>query len=167
MKVSPTIFSRYLSTSRTSSGSFHVPRASLSIRGSGRRGLHLRLPPNPLCTGPSRFPLQVVGPLGNDLASLVRAWPGRVPQGANQPAGALQRVPTPGLAPGWDPGSAVPGDLTCLDCVVLMRVSWCPLFVLKKNMSHSMILPPLCFTVGMVCEAFIPPQSVLHAGQMV
>ncbi|MED6239640.1 hypothetical protein ATANTOWER_008979, partial [Ataeniobius toweri] len=102
---------------------FHVPRASLSIRGSGRRGLHLRPPPNPLCTGPSRFPLQVVGPLGDGLASLVRAWPGRVPRGATQPPGALRRVPTPGLAPGWDPGSAVPGDVTCLDFVVVMRGS--------------------------------------------
>ncbi|MEQ2198251.1 hypothetical protein XENOCAPTIV_010077 [Xenoophorus captivus] len=42
-EVSPTISSRYLSTSRTSSGSFppsevtfHVPIASLSIWGSGR-----------------------------------------------------------------------------------------------------------------------------------
>ncbi|MEQ2227215.1 hypothetical protein ILYODFUR_035505 [Ilyodon furcidens] len=59
----------------TSSGSFppnevtfHIPRASLSIRRLGRRGLHLRLPPNPLCTGPSWFPLQVVGPLGDGLA---------------------------------------------------------------------------------------------------
>ncbi|MED6250186.1 hypothetical protein ATANTOWER_026500 [Ataeniobius toweri] len=83
MEASPTISSRYLLTSRTSSGSFppsevtfHIPRASLSIRRSGRQGLHLRLPPNPLCTGPSWFPLQVVGPLGDGLASLVRAGPG-------------------------------------------------------------------------------------------
>ncbi|KAK5600630.1 hypothetical protein CRENBAI_001360 [Crenichthys baileyi] len=55
-----------------------VRRASLSIRGSGRRGLHLRPLPNPLCTGPSRFPLQVVGPLGDSFASLLSglAWPG-------------------------------------------------------------------------------------------
>ncbi|KAK5603272.1 hypothetical protein CRENBAI_011296 [Crenichthys baileyi] len=66
----PTISSRYLSTSRTSSDSFppseltfQVPRASLSIRGSGRRGLHLRPPPNRLCTSPSRFP--AVGPAGS------------------------------------------------------------------------------------------------------
>ncbi|MED6268629.1 hypothetical protein CHARACLAT_024340 [Characodon lateralis] len=52
---------------------FHVPRASLSIWGWCRRGLYLRPPPNPLCTGPSRFPLQVVGPLGDGLASLIRA----------------------------------------------------------------------------------------------
>ncbi|MED6288019.1 hypothetical protein CHARACLAT_022266 [Characodon lateralis] len=111
--------------SHTSSGSFppsevtfHVPRANLSIRGSGRQGLHLRPPPNPLCTGSSRFPLQVVGPLGDGLASLVWAWPRRVPQGATLPPGALRRVPTPGLAPGWDPGSAVLGDVTCLDFVL-------------------------------------------------
>ncbi|MED6282050.1 hypothetical protein CHARACLAT_027980 [Characodon lateralis] len=124
------ISSRYLSTSRTSSGSFppsevtfHVPRASLSIRGSGRRGLHLRPLPNPLCTSPSRFPLQVMGPLGDGLASLLRAWPGRVPQGALKPPGALRRVPTPGLVPRWDPGSTVSGNVMCLVCVVLMRVS--------------------------------------------
>ncbi|KAK5605584.1 hypothetical protein CRENBAI_009770 [Crenichthys baileyi] len=130
VEVSPTISSRYLSTSRTSSGSFpqsevtfHVPRASLSIRGSGRRGLRLRPPPNPLCTGPSRFPLQVVGPVGDGLASLVRAWPGWVLRGATRPPGALWRVLTPGLAPVWDPGSAVPGDVTCLDILVVMKDS--------------------------------------------
>ncbi|MED6246247.1 hypothetical protein ATANTOWER_014878, partial [Ataeniobius toweri] len=96
MEASPTISSQYLSTSRTSSGSFppsevtfHIPRTSLSIPGLGRQGLHLRPLPNPLCTGPSRFPLQVVGPLDDGLASLVRAWPGRVPRGATQPPGAL------------------------------------------------------------------------------
>ncbi|MEQ2314011.1 hypothetical protein AMECASPLE_007699 [Ameca splendens] len=79
---------------------FHIPRANLSIRRLGRQGLHLRLPSNPLCTSPSWFPLQVVGPLGDGLVSLVRAWPGRVPRGATQPPGALRRVPTPGLGPG-------------------------------------------------------------------
>ncbi|MEQ2289090.1 hypothetical protein AMECASPLE_029508 [Ameca splendens] len=83
MEASLTISSRYLSISRTTSGSlppsevtFHVPRASLSIWGTGRRGLHLRPPPNPLCQGSSWFPLQVVDPLGDGLASLIRAWPG-------------------------------------------------------------------------------------------
>ncbi|KAK5600824.1 hypothetical protein CRENBAI_009125 [Crenichthys baileyi] len=90
---------------------------------SGRRGLHLRPLPNPLCTGPSWFPLQVVGPLGDGLESLIRAWHGRVLRGATQPPGRPPRqVPTPGLAPGWDPGSAVPGDITC-HCVVLKKVS--------------------------------------------
>ncbi|MED6291506.1 hypothetical protein CHARACLAT_024381 [Characodon lateralis] len=51
-----------------SEATFHVPRASLSIRGSGRRGLHHCLPPSPLCTGRSRFPLQVVGPLVDGLS---------------------------------------------------------------------------------------------------
>ncbi|KAK5608795.1 hypothetical protein CRENBAI_020077 [Crenichthys baileyi] len=91
VEVSPTISSRYLSTSRTSSGSF---------------------PPN-----------EVVGPLGDGLASLAGAWPSRVPRGATRPPGALRQVPTPGLAPGWDPGSAVPGDVTCLDILVLMKDS--------------------------------------------
>ncbi|MED6244759.1 hypothetical protein ATANTOWER_023525 [Ataeniobius toweri] len=90
---------------------------SYSIQRSGFRGLHLRLLPHPLCSGPSWFPLQVVGPLVDFLASLVQAWPGRVPQGV-----------TPGLALGWDPGSAVPGEVTCLVVIVLMKVSD-PLFV--------------------------------------
>ncbi|MEQ2289076.1 hypothetical protein AMECASPLE_029380 [Ameca splendens] len=86
MEVSPTISSLYLSTSRTSSGTFppsevtfHFPRASLSIRRLGHRGLHPRLLPDLVCTGPSWFSLQVVDPLGDGLASLVRACPGRVP----------------------------------------------------------------------------------------
>ncbi|MED6273587.1 hypothetical protein CHARACLAT_007964 [Characodon lateralis] len=44
--------------------------------------------------------VEVVGPLGDGLAYLVRVWPGRVLRGATQPPGALRRVPTPGLAPG-------------------------------------------------------------------
>ncbi|KAK5610108.1 hypothetical protein CRENBAI_011479 [Crenichthys baileyi] len=80
VEASPTISSRYLSTSRTSSGSFppsevtfHIPRASLSIRGS------------------------VVGPLGDGLASLVQAWPAR-----SNPA--TRRSPT---SPDPRPGSRV------------------------------------------------------------
>ncbi|KAK5603434.1 hypothetical protein CRENBAI_007644 [Crenichthys baileyi] len=64
---------------------------------------------------------RVMGPLGDGLVSLVQAWPGRVPRGATRPPGALRRVRTPRLAPGWDPGSAVPGDVTCLDLVVLVK----------------------------------------------
>ncbi|MEQ2234538.1 hypothetical protein ILYODFUR_032682 [Ilyodon furcidens] len=79
--------------------------------------------PNPLCTGPSWLPLQVVGPLSDGLASFIQAWPGRMSRGATQPPGTLQRVPTPGLAPGWDPGSAIPGDFTCLNLVVFMKAS--------------------------------------------
>ncbi|MEQ2302536.1 hypothetical protein AMECASPLE_007694 [Ameca splendens] len=63
VEASPTISSRYLLTSRTSSGSFppsevtfHIPRASLSIRGSGHRGLHLRPPPKHPGIGPPRSP---------------------------------------------------------------------------------------------------------------
>ncbi len=69
VEVIPTISSRYLSTSRTRSGSFptsevmsHVPKASLRVQRSGRRGPLLRLPPDPLCTGPLRSLLQVVSP---------------------------------------------------------------------------------------------------------
>ncbi|KAI3352607.1 hypothetical protein L3Q82_005542 [Scortum barcoo] len=60
VEVSPTISSRYLSTSRTSSGSFppsevtfHVPIARVLVQGLGRRGPPPRLLPKPHCTGPS------------------------------------------------------------------------------------------------------------------
>ncbi|MEQ2263509.1 hypothetical protein XENORESO_008670 [Xenotaenia resolanae] len=56
VEASPTISSRYLSTSRTSSGSFppsevtfHVPRASLSIWGSGRPILFAPVPHGSPC----------------------------------------------------------------------------------------------------------------------
>ncbi|XDV42619.1 hypothetical protein PO909_011248 [Leuciscus waleckii] len=69
LEVIPTISSRYLSTSSTISGSFpasevtfHVPRASFRVQGSGCRGPRLRSPPDPLSTGPLRFLLQVVSP---------------------------------------------------------------------------------------------------------
>ncbi|MEQ2234282.1 hypothetical protein ILYODFUR_030281 [Ilyodon furcidens] len=65
----------------------------------------------------------LVGPLGDGLVSLVRAWPGHVPRGETQPLGALRRVSTPGLAPWWDLGSAILGGVTCLDFVVLMKAS--------------------------------------------
>ncbi|XP_056105926.1 uncharacterized protein LOC130084492 [Rhinichthys klamathensis goyatoka] len=39
---------------------FHVPKASFRVQESGRRGPRLRLPPDPLCTGPLRLFLQVV-----------------------------------------------------------------------------------------------------------
>ncbi|MEQ2196228.1 hypothetical protein XENOCAPTIV_027568 [Xenoophorus captivus] len=69
--------------------------------GSGRRGLHLRPPPNPLCTSPSRFPLQVVGPLGDGLASLV--W-GLARPGPARSNPATRRSPT---SPDPRPGSRV------------------------------------------------------------
>ncbi|MEQ2238502.1 hypothetical protein ILYODFUR_033771, partial [Ilyodon furcidens] len=53
------------------------------------------------CTSPSWFPLQVVGPLGDGLST--------------QPPDALRQIPTPDLAPGWDPGSVVLGVVTCLE----------------------------------------------------
>ncbi|MED6250358.1 hypothetical protein ATANTOWER_030609 [Ataeniobius toweri] len=123
VEVSPTISSRYLSTTRTSSGSFppgevtfHVPRASVIIRRSGYRCPILFAPV------PHGSPCRWFA-TGDSLESLVWVWPGRVPQGATQAPGTLRRVPTPGLAPGWDPGSAVPRDVTCLNCVFLTKAS--------------------------------------------
>ncbi|KAK5608648.1 hypothetical protein CRENBAI_022660 [Crenichthys baileyi] len=83
---------------------------------------HLRPPPNPLCTSPSRFPLQVVGHWG--MASRLSFGLGLAGSRKEQPGHqALRRVPAPGLAPGWDPGYAVLGDVTCLDILVLMKDS--------------------------------------------
>ncbi len=80
--------SRNLSTSRTISGSFpasevtfHVPRASFRVQGSGCLGPRLRLPPDPLSTGPLRSLLQVVSPREGGPTSLLRAEPGRTPWG--------------------------------------------------------------------------------------
>ncbi|MEQ2230316.1 hypothetical protein ILYODFUR_028003, partial [Ilyodon furcidens] len=63
-------------------------RASLGIQRLGRQGLYLRSPLDLLSTGPSWFPLQVVGPFGDGLMSLVRAWPSWVPMRSN-PATAI------------------------------------------------------------------------------
>ncbi len=84
VEVIPTISSWNLSTSRTISGSFpasevtfHVPRASFRVQGSGCRGPRLRLPPDPLSTGPLRSLLQVVSPREGGPTSLLRAEHGR------------------------------------------------------------------------------------------
>uniref|UniRef100_A0A669BF01 Phosphoinositide phospholipase C n=1 Tax=Oreochromis niloticus TaxID=8128 RepID=A0A669BF01_ORENI len=68
VEVSPTISSRYFSTSRTNSGSFHtrevtfhVPIASLGSRGSVRQGLRSWPPPGTQCTRPLWRLLLVVG----------------------------------------------------------------------------------------------------------
>ncbi|KAK3548565.1 hypothetical protein QTP70_014488 [Hemibagrus guttatus] len=51
-------------------------------------------------------------PAGGGPTSFLRAVPGRVPQAKTRPPGARLRAPTPGLAPGWGPGDASPGDIT-------------------------------------------------------
>ncbi|KAL6464293.1 hypothetical protein MHYP_G00266100 [Metynnis hypsauchen] len=67
VEVSPTISSRYLSTSRTNSGSFpasevmfQVPKASFSNRGSERQGPCLRTLPDLQSTEPLLLPLPLV-----------------------------------------------------------------------------------------------------------
>ena len=52
---------------------------------------------------------------------LVRAAPGRVPWAETRPPGARLRAPTPGLAPGWGPGDADPGDVHVLGLVLFIR----------------------------------------------
>ena len=100
---------------------FHVPTASCCVRGSGRRGSCLRLPPDPHCTGPLRLPLWVVNPQEVGPTSPLRAEPGRAPWAKARPPGARIRAPTPGLAPGWGPGCAIPGDVTVLDIKLIIR----------------------------------------------
>ncbi|KAI3356594.1 hypothetical protein L3Q82_017794 [Scortum barcoo] len=70
-----------------------------------------RLLPKPHCTGPSWTFLQVVSLLEGGPTSPFRAEPGRVPWAKTRPPGARLRAPTPGLAPGWGPGNANPGDV--------------------------------------------------------
>ncbi|MEQ2250106.1 hypothetical protein ILYODFUR_036424 [Ilyodon furcidens] len=85
-----------------------------------------RSPPSSATQSPLHLSLMVPPASGGPTGGWPRiscsgfAW--RVPREAAQPPGALRRLLTPGLAPGWDPGSAVPGDVTCLDFVVLMKV---------------------------------------------
>ncbi|KAI3365867.1 hypothetical protein L3Q82_000856 [Scortum barcoo] len=144
MEVSPTISSRYLSTSRTSSGSFppsevtfHVPIARVLFQGLGReRPLPRLLPkPKPHCTtGPSWTFLQVVvSLLEGGPTSPFRAEPGRVPWAktqatCHQPASARLRAPTPGLAPGWGPAVRL-SDHRGSGCASLASA-------LKSNPSH-------------------------------
>ncbi len=56
--------------------------------------------------------------------SLLRAEPGRTPWGEARPPGARIRAPTPGLAPGWGPACAMPGDVTVLGLVSIIRGFW-------------------------------------------
>ncbi|KAI3376631.1 hypothetical protein L3Q82_017067 [Scortum barcoo] len=90
---------------------FHVPIARVLVQGLGRRGPPPRLLPKPHCTGPSWTFLQVVSLLEGGPTSPFRAEPGRVPWAKTRPPGARLRAPTPGLAPGWGPGNANPGDV--------------------------------------------------------
>ncbi|CAM4331811.1 unnamed protein product [Leuciscus chuanchicus] len=94
-------------------------RASFRVQGSGRQGL--RLPPDPLSTGPLQSLLLVVSPQEGGPTSLLQAEPGRTPWGEARPPGALIRSPTPGLAPGWGPGCVMPGDVTVLDLISIIK----------------------------------------------
>uniref|UniRef100_A0A8C6LY65 TATA box binding protein like 2 n=1 Tax=Nothobranchius furzeri TaxID=105023 RepID=A0A8C6LY65_NOTFU len=127
VEVSPTISSRYRSTSATSSGSFpasevtfHVPKTSFLVRGLDRQGSRLGLPPDSHCTRPFMFLLRVVGPQLDEPMYPVRAGPGRAPWAKARPPGARSRAPTPGLAPGWDPGNP-PGRVLRLFVLTAMK----------------------------------------------
>nr|XP_054589525.1 RNA-directed DNA polymerase from mobile element jockey isoform X1 [Nothobranchius furzeri] len=127
VEVSPTISSRYRSTSATSSGSFpasevtfHVPKTSFLVRGLDRQGSRLGLPPDSHCTGPFTFLLRVVGPQLDEPMYPVRAGPSRAPWAKARPPGARSRAPTPGLAPVWDPGNP-PGRVLRLFVLTAMK----------------------------------------------
>ncbi|KAI3355417.1 hypothetical protein L3Q82_018256 [Scortum barcoo] len=88
-----------------------APLKELGSRAQAMRGGPLpRLLPKPHCTGPSWTFLRVVSLLEGGPTSPFRAEPGRVPWAKTRPPGARLRAPTPGLAPGWGPGNANPGE---------------------------------------------------------
>ncbi|KAI3375627.1 hypothetical protein L3Q82_003942 [Scortum barcoo] len=89
-----------------------APLKELGSRAQAMRGgPPPRLLPKPHCTGPSWTFLRVVSLLEGRPTSPFRAEPGRVPWAKTRPPGARLRAPTPGLAPGWGPGNANPGDV--------------------------------------------------------
>ncbi|KAI3375670.1 hypothetical protein L3Q82_003972 [Scortum barcoo] len=94
------------------------------VQGLGRRGPPPRLLPKPHCTGPSWTFLRVVSLLEGGPTSPFRAEPGRVPWAKTRPPGARLRAPTPGLAPGWGPGNANPGDCPHTVPVWVHEVLW-------------------------------------------
>ncbi|KAI3374659.1 hypothetical protein L3Q82_021236, partial [Scortum barcoo] len=99
-------------------------------KGLGRRGPLPRLLPKPHCTCPSWTFLRVVSLLEGGPTSPFRAEPGRVPWAKTRPPGARLRAPTPGLAPGWGPGNANPGDVkedSVVSCILDSEaVAWDP-----------------------------------------
>ncbi|MED6288857.1 hypothetical protein CHARACLAT_030558 [Characodon lateralis] len=123
----PDYFCRYLSTYRTSSGAFppsevtfYVPRASLSIRPP-------RSPPSSAAQSSLHRPLTVPpaggGPTGGWRCACTSGSARPGPARSNQATRRSLTGPSPGLAPGWDPGSAILGDVTCLNRIVLMKDS--------------------------------------------
>ncbi len=101
----------------------------------------------PLSTGPLRFLLQVVSPREGGPTSLLRSEPGRTPLGEARPPGARIRAPTPGLAPGWGPGCAMPGDVTVLGLVSIIR-----------GFSLTSRLGPVC--LGRTYQGHIAPDNI-------
>ncbi|KAI3356955.1 hypothetical protein L3Q82_003598 [Scortum barcoo] len=100
-----------------------APLKELGSRAQAMRGgPPPRLLPKPHCTGPSWTFLRVVSLLEGGPTSPFRAEPGRVPWAKTRPPGARLRAPTPGLAPGWGPGNANPGD----DAMVVILKSLVP-----------------------------------------
>ncbi|KAI3370335.1 hypothetical protein L3Q82_025110, partial [Scortum barcoo] len=102
-----------------------APLKELGSRAQAMRGgPPPRLLPKPHCTGPSWTFLRVVSLLEGGPTSPFRAEPGRVPWAKTRPPGARLRAPTPGLAPGWGPGNANPGD-----GLVIERIGRKPLLI--------------------------------------
>ncbi|KAI3356041.1 hypothetical protein L3Q82_017312 [Scortum barcoo] len=67
--------------------------------------------PNHIAPAPHGPSCRVVSLLEGGPTSPFRAEPGRVPWAKTRPPGARLRAPTPGLAPGWGPCNANPGDV--------------------------------------------------------
>ncbi|KAK3555297.1 hypothetical protein QTP86_014982 [Hemibagrus guttatus] len=116
MEASPTISSRYRSTSLTSSGSFspsevtvHVPKARFIVQGlvieaPAHDCYPKHIAPDPYAPSCGLWAYGKVGLrrfFGLCLAESRRQ---------TRPPGARLRAPTPDLAPGWGPGDASPSD---------------------------------------------------------
>lgn len=105
-EASPTISSRYRSTSHTSSGSFplsertfHVPMAWVTVRGLDHSGPRPRLPYKPHCTGLTWIFLWMVSLMDSSLMD------GRLTLSFRpEPNPETQCSLSP--TPGWGPGNA-------------------------------------------------------------
>ncbi|KAI3367009.1 hypothetical protein L3Q82_009643, partial [Scortum barcoo] len=111
-------------------GTFHVPIARVLFQGLAIVEAPHDCYPNHIATQTTLHRPLMDLPAGGEPTFLLeggprraqacrisfRAEPGRVPWAKTRPPGARLRAPTPGLAPGWGPGNANPGDVLAEMC---------------------------------------------------
>ncbi len=145
--VIPTISSRYLSTSRTSSGSFpttsHVPKASLRVQRSGQSGP----PPSPAAGSTVHRPL-TVPPAGGEPTG---GRPHVTLSGWARPGPMVGGPVTLGLAPGRGPGCAMPGDISVLVVIFFLMGLWTVLSLTRHQ-------GPVC--LGRAYQGHIVPDNI-------